>query len=636
EGNHTVEYYCIDRVGNNESIDFEEIYLEINAPITIIQYFAEYPPSFVNASSIISFNANDGTGTGVNATYYRINGGIWINYSVPFTLNAYGEGNHTIEYFSGDNVGNNETMKTEYIYLDINLPTTTLLFTSLYTADYVNSTILFTLNADDGTGSGINSIGYQIDGGSWNVYTQPFNLSGYDEGMHWICYNSTDNIGYIEALHNKTIYLFNETTPPITNVLFDPVISPNIIYPSTPISLSANDGTGAGVAFIYYRIDSDGWNVYSAPFTLTGKAEGIHKIWFYSIDNVGNNETLTSYEVNLKFSATAPPEEPPILLIILIIIIGALSAALILVGVKKSKGGGKAPKTYVKEVKVKKTQFEATSLRHKREQLVKDAKLAEKSGDFTTAAALYGQCKEISNELFKLGIDGEAENTKVFANLESEALASRVEFKLTNSCLNGFMTQYGNFVGLIYYTEPKIYPDKTIWADGLVLNDSKFLQARLTIPNDAQELAEELAIDPANVEHIKALQFIYTSDLSEEKIIELSATYQTIDIMLFIVGLSWPTFQYEQTMNLPQDDRIDYPENIRIINHELFADLVGLEDKFRSRFDKIIELHQSFDSNALKKIHDSFKDIPHTTVDLKENLRQKGLLHKDFDDYFYF
>jgi len=640
-GSVTIIFYANDTLGNINSFQVI-IEKDIDGPITNIQYIILIAPNFVNDTTQISFLSNDGTGCGVADTYYQIDGGGWNTYSTPFTLNGYGEGNHTVEYYSSDNINNNETVKSEIIYLDINSPTTTLLFTSLFTTDFINSSTLFTLTADDGTGSGINSIGYQIDGGAWTAYAAPFNLGGYGEGPHWICYNSTDNIDNIEVFHNKTIYLYNETTPPITSIVFDPVTSPNIVYSSTPISLSADDGTGAGVAIIWYQIDNDGWKVYSAPFTLEGKTEGNHEIRYYSIDNVGNNETINSFTVNLKFPAEEPskeppkepPEEPPILLIIIIILIGAMSAALVLRGVKKSKGG-KTPKTYVK-VKVKKSEYEAKALKSKRESLVKEAKLTEKAGDYAKAAEIYGECKNISSELFKLGITEEAENLKLFANLESEALASITEFTLTSSCINGLMTQLGNFVGLIYYTEPGIYPDKKIHADGFILNDSRFLQKRLTIPEDGQDLAEELNIDPANIDHIKAIQFIYTSDLSEQKINELCVTYQTIDIMNFIVGLKWSSFQYERTMELPEDNRIEYPENIRVINYTLFAELVGLEGRFRARFDKIMDFHDSTDANALKKIRDSMKDLPHTTVDLKENLRQKGLLLKDFNDYFYF
>ena len=134
----------------------------------------------------------------------------------------------------------------------------------------------------------------------------------------------------------------------------------------------------------------------------------------------------------------------------MVIIIGALSAALIVIGVKKSKGKVKTPKTYVKEVKVKKTKSETASLKIKRDNFAKEAKLAEKTGNFSRSAELYAQCKDISNQLFKLGINGEAENAKVFANLESEALANIIDYKLTSSCINGLMTQLGNFVGLIY------------------------------------------------------------------------------------------------------------------------------------------------------------------------------------------
>ena len=86
------------------------------------------------------------------------------------------------------------------------------------------------------------------------------------------------------------------------------------------------------------------------------------------------------------------------------------------------------------------------------------------------------------------------------------------------------------------------------------------IDVNLNINPDLSEINIE------NIDRIKALQFIYTSDVSEQKLIEISINYQTIDIMVFIVGLTWPSFQYEQTISLPQDNRIEYPENIRVIN----------------------------------------------------------------------
>src|SRR6185437_9554103 len=45
---------------------------------------------------------------------------------------------------------------------------------------YVNPTV--TLSASDGTGSGIYSTEYRLDGGSWTTYTAPFQVTG--DGSH--------------------------------------------------------------------------------------------------------------------------------------------------------------------------------------------------------------------------------------------------------------------------------------------------------------------------------------------------------------------------------------------------------------------------------------------------------------------
>jgi len=63
----------------------------------------------------ITLNATDDL-SGVNATYYRINGSDWNKYIFPFIISEDGE-NILIEFYSVDNAGNVETVKS--IKLDI-------------------------------------------------------------------------------------------------------------------------------------------------------------------------------------------------------------------------------------------------------------------------------------------------------------------------------------------------------------------------------------------------------------------------------------------------------------------------------------------------------------------------------------
>ena len=55
--------------------------------------------------------------------------------------------------------------------------------------------------------------------------------------------------------------------------------------------------------------------------------------------------------------------------------------------------------------------------------LEKQAKKAEKSRDWQTAADLYGQCKDLSSQLFKAGQMSEADNVKNFTSKQSHCLS---------------------------------------------------------------------------------------------------------------------------------------------------------------------------------------------------------------------
>jgi len=64
-------------------------------------------------------------GSGVKATYYKIDGGSWNTYiGVPFAIP---EGTHTVYYYSEDNAGNKEVTKSKTYTVDTTPPTVTLI-----------------------------------------------------------------------------------------------------------------------------------------------------------------------------------------------------------------------------------------------------------------------------------------------------------------------------------------------------------------------------------------------------------------------------------------------------------------------------------------------------------------------------
>ncbi len=106
--------------------------------------------------------------------------------------------------------------------------------------------------------------------------------------------------------------------------------------------------------------------------------------------------------------------------------------------------------------------------------------------------------------------------------------------------------------------------------------------------------------------------------------------------MLFIVGTKW--HHYDEVMELPNDQMIKYPENVKVISHDLFANLIGLEGDNRTTYNRIIDLNYDNDLEAITALYNCELSYINTynTEELKHDLMQTGLIKENFDDYFDF
>jgi len=118
EGEHTIKYYSIDSAGNEE--DQKEINIKIDKTKPVTTHSLN--PSLPNGNNgwyvsnvTITLNANDSI-SGVNVTKYKIDDGNWKKYTKPIKI--INNGGHTIKYYSIDNAGNEEEMKTIEIKID--------------------------------------------------------------------------------------------------------------------------------------------------------------------------------------------------------------------------------------------------------------------------------------------------------------------------------------------------------------------------------------------------------------------------------------------------------------------------------------------------------------------------------------
>jgi hypothetical protein len=182
----------------------------------------------------------------------------------------------------------------------------------------------------------------------------------------------------------------------------------------------------------------------------------------------------------------------------------------------------------------------------------------------------------------------------------------------------------------------KIYSEIIIDFSTGVSVDSFFLNVKshdylYRVLDCNRHLAREMRLDINELRKINAFMFDYTSNVSEENIKKKAIKYQKSNKLLIIVGTRWPLKNKKRTIDT------NY-KNIRIIKHDLFAELMGMDGDTLDIFGYIIEQNYLFNLNILKEF---FIDIKENLLnilgrylfvneDLKRDLKKIGIEHADF------
>jgi hypothetical protein len=114
-------FYANDTWGNigiNDNFScFYRVYIaDYQSPISSISYIPHDAPNMINSSTSFRITADD-VGSGIYLIRYKINDSDWFSYSQPFNLSNYNKGLHELSYYSIDNAGNSEEVKTITILL---------------------------------------------------------------------------------------------------------------------------------------------------------------------------------------------------------------------------------------------------------------------------------------------------------------------------------------------------------------------------------------------------------------------------------------------------------------------------------------------------------------------------------------
>lgn len=269
-------------------------------PITTITHgISDKTKEWYNNKQRITFGASDWSE--VIETYYRINGGNWEEINPGGSIYIGSTGQYTIEAYSVDYYGNEETPVSETFGIDKDTPTLSVQTTGEKQNGWFisPSTVSFT-GSDDL--SGLDAIMYKIDNGGWRPYSGSFTVG---DGRHQIWAVASDLAGNIIE---EKILINVDSQAPTADCSFVGEGKNNKFYQSVNISVYGID-KGSGVDRVFYRLTGSEFNDYNGPLQIDSIGE--HTIEFYAIDLLGNkgkieSETFVVSPVNFEINLDQP------------------------------------------------------------------------------------------------------------------------------------------------------------------------------------------------------------------------------------------------------------------------------------------------------------------------------------------
>jgi hypothetical protein len=305
EGSHTIVYWSVDAAGNVESQHTGYVNVDLTPPTVTDNAGTAWHDTAVT----VTLTASDAL-SGVAATQYRPHGTqTWLptsgnTFSVPAPADHSNDGSHTFDYQAIDNAGNVSALGTCTVNIDTRAPTTSALGLQADNhSGWQNTAQTVTLSGNDGSGSGVSSTSYNLNGGATQSYTAPFQVS--TAGSTAVSYWSVDNAGNSETPNLG--YVNIDTTPPTVTDNADTAWHNSDVV----VQLTPADSGGSGVACTQYRLQgSQTWltatdNAFTVPAPADHSNDGSHTYQYEAIDNAGNTSAIGTCTVNID---TTPPQ----------------------------------------------------------------------------------------------------------------------------------------------------------------------------------------------------------------------------------------------------------------------------------------------------------------------------------------
>jgi PKD repeat protein/glucose/arabinose dehydrogenase len=265
---------------------------DVVAPTTAAEVTGPASNGWFTGPATVTLTATDNDGgSGVARTEYQLDTATaWTPYTGPVTVS--GDGVHEVRFRSVDEAGNAEAAKAVEVKVDATAPVTTATFAPPNDDGWHAGAVPVTLTPVD-SGSGVAAVEYALDGGDWQPYTQPVDVTG--DGQHELRYRATDVAGNVETV--KSALLTIDATEP---TLLVGGIADGQLYGDSQdvrITFQAVDPT-SGIRSVVGTLDGQAYQ----PNTLQAMYElnlGLHELVVTATDKAGNQTTS-----NVRFFVT--------------------------------------------------------------------------------------------------------------------------------------------------------------------------------------------------------------------------------------------------------------------------------------------------------------------------------------------
>jgi len=205
DGNHSVDYWSVDVAGNVSGVGTALVKIDVSAPLTQATSSGTAGTNGWYRSAVqVSLAATDNL-SGVQTTFYKVDGGTTKTYTTAFSVS--GNGSHTVNFWSVDKATYTETMRSLTVNIDSTLPGVTCNVSPATAAPSANPvTITITGHATD-TVSGVSI----TDGATFSVVDEygvtqpsgPITLQSNGNYSFTLTLPTTKNVG--DSTHVYTI-----------------------------------------------------------------------------------------------------------------------------------------------------------------------------------------------------------------------------------------------------------------------------------------------------------------------------------------------------------------------------------------------------------------------------------------------